>query len=170
MNSNNHYNNYQQPSSFSNVGMPYTVPSRLQYSNHLNETSFHSYNCSNTFYLSLPSGTYHVTYTELHPLDISRLLNHGIPDHQLSHHYNIQFLIQQQIEQQAQQSFNSQTYQQQQIPCSGDYICNNTSSTLSNATISNNDIENLVQQHNQQQGQQPVNTQQQIPDTMNNYY
>ena len=62
------------------------------------------------FYLPLPNEAriYHVTYTELHPLENARLLNNSINlshilDHQFPHHYNVQSLIQQQIQQQVQQ-------------------------------------------------------------------
>ncbi|GBB84156.1 hypothetical protein RclHR1_01080012 [Rhizophagus clarus] len=47
------------------------------------------------FYLSLPNDTriYYITYTELHQLEIARLLNNSInlsriPDHQFPNHYN----------------------------------------------------------------------------------
>ena len=47
------------------------------------------------FYLPLPNDTriYHITYTELHPLENARILNNSInlshiPDHQLPHHYH----------------------------------------------------------------------------------
>ena len=74
------------------------------------------------FYFPLPNNgrIYHVTYTELHPLENARLLNNNInlshvPDYQSPHHYNIQNLIQQQIQQRAQQpvDYQQNSFQQQ---------------------------------------------------------
>src|SRR6266542_4654669 len=56
-----------------------------------------AHNIAFEFYLPLPNDTriYHVTYTELHPLENARILNNAInlshvPDHQFQYHYNIQ--------------------------------------------------------------------------------
>ncbi|PKY48333.1 hypothetical protein RhiirA4_463907 [Rhizophagus irregularis] len=64
------------------------------------------------FYFYLPNDAivYRVTYSELNPSENVQLLNNGrqgfqishIPDYQLSHHYNLQSLIRQQIQQQVQ--------------------------------------------------------------------
>src|SRR5438034_729976 len=94
---------------------------------------------------------YHVTYTELHPLENARLLNNSInlshiPDHQFPHHYNVQSLIQQQIQQQVQQVQQPVVYQQNNIqqqsfdtsiqPTSQVYSDNNAYYTSSTSVIS----------------------------------
>ncbi|CAB4444597.1 unnamed protein product [Rhizophagus irregularis] len=102
------------------------------------------------FYFSLPNDTriYHVTfqYTELHPLENARLLNDRInlshiPDYQLSHHYNLQFLIQQQIQQQVQHHIYQQNDIQQQsfnnIQSTSQEVYSNND-TYSNGTVSYN--------------------------------
>ena len=74
------------------------------------------------FYFHLPNDAriYRVTYSELHPSDNVQLLNNGInlshiPDYQFPHHYNLQPLIQQQIQQRVQQPvfYQQNTIQQQ---------------------------------------------------------
>ena len=68
------------------------------------------------FYSLNNSRIYHTTYTELHPFEIVQRLNNSIdlshiPDYQFPHHYDVQFLIRQQI-QHVQQPVESQIYQQ----------------------------------------------------------
>ncbi|CAB5186001.1 unnamed protein product [Rhizophagus irregularis] len=104
------------------------------------------------FYFPLPNSAriYYVTYTELHPLENARLLNNSInlsriPDHQLPHHYNLQSLIRQQIQQQGQQPVYQQNNVQQQFfdttiqPTSDtNNNANNAASNSVNETISDN--------------------------------
>ncbi|CAB4373605.1 unnamed protein product [Rhizophagus irregularis] len=104
------------------------------------------------FYFPLPNSAriYYVTYTELHPLENARLLNNSInlsriPDHQLPHHYNLQSLIRQQIQQQGQQPVYQQNNVQQQFditiqPTSdtNNNAYNATSNSVINGTISDN--------------------------------
>ncbi|GBB84155.1 hypothetical protein RclHR1_01080011 [Rhizophagus clarus] len=72
------------------------------------------------FYFPLPNDTriYYVTYTELHPLENAQLLNNSInlshiPEYQFPHHYNIQSLIRQQIQQVQQHIYQQNNVQQQ---------------------------------------------------------
>ncbi|CAB4442796.1 unnamed protein product [Rhizophagus irregularis] len=104
------------------------------------------------FYFPLPNSAriYYVTYTELHPLENARLLNNSInlsriPDHQLPHHYDLQSLIRQQIQQQGQQPVYQQNNVQQQFfdttiqPTSDtNNNANNAASNSVNETISDN--------------------------------
>ncbi|PKY58340.1 hypothetical protein RhiirA4_480172 [Rhizophagus irregularis] len=107
------------------------------------------------FYFPLPNDTRicHVTYqyTELHPLENARRLNDKInlshiPDYQLSHHYNLQSLIQQQIQQQQLQHpvYQQNDIQQQSLDTtqstsqvySNNDTYSNTASILVNGTVS----------------------------------
>ncbi|GBB99573.1 hypothetical protein RclHR1_03570001 [Rhizophagus clarus] len=133
-----------------NGSVPLQIPSNIGISNPPNNVF--------EFYLPLPNDTriYRVTYTELHPFEIARLLNNGvnvshnhesqfshhqnvlnngvnisgIHDSQFSHHQNVQNFIRQQIHQQAQQHI----YQPQQQP----YYFNSNPQLYSDNNVYNN--------------------------------
>src|ERR1041384_2460698 len=91
------------------------------------------------FYLPVPNDTriYRVRYTALRLFEVARLLNNcidlsHISDNQLSHHYDVQSLIQQQIRQNL---VESQIYQQigtQQLSFYSDSSIYNTTLIPSN--------------------------------------
>ncbi|CAG8653034.1 uncharacterized protein OCT59_003534 [Rhizophagus irregularis] len=81
--------------------------------NTLNTATSMTQNTIFEFYFHLPNDTriFHVTYSELHPSENIRLLNNSInlshiPDYQFPHHYNVQSLVRQQIQQRVQQPFD----------------------------------------------------------------
>ncbi|CAG8756926.1 uncharacterized protein OCT59_027259 [Rhizophagus irregularis] len=142
----NNNNNNDQHTSINNVEMSNTI---------IINTLPALQNDTFEFYFPLPNSAriYYVTYTELHPLENARLLNNSInlsriPDHQLPHHYNLQSLIRQQIQQQGQQPVYQQNNVQQQFfdttiqPTSQVYSDNNNAynaaSNSVNGTISDN--------------------------------
>ncbi|CAB4380963.1 unnamed protein product [Rhizophagus irregularis] len=106
------------------------------------------------FYLPNDARIYHATY---YPSENIRLLNNGInlshiSDYQLSHHYNLQSLIRQQIQQQVQHDLI--VYQQNSIhqqtfdtthPISQVYLNNNYYNTVANGTVSY-DVQNSIHQ------------------------
>ncbi|PKK68922.1 hypothetical protein RhiirC2_713023 [Rhizophagus irregularis] len=86
---------------------------------HINSTTPAPYNTTFEFYFHLPNDTriYRVTYSELNLSENVQLLNNGInhiSGYLLPHHYNVQSLIQQQIQQQVQHPIYQQNDIQQQ--------------------------------------------------------
>ncbi|CAB4478438.1 hypothetical protein RhiirA5_427682 [Rhizophagus irregularis] len=86
---------------------------------HINSTTPAPYNTTYEFYFHLPNDTriYRVTYSELNLSENVQLLNNGInhiPGYLLPHHYNVQSLIQKQIQQQVQHPIYQQNDIQQQ--------------------------------------------------------
>ncbi|RIA86951.1 hypothetical protein C1645_828508 [Glomus cerebriforme] len=145
----NQYNTNErnfQHSSINNVRMSNMNNTNLD-TLHINTMTPAPQNVTFEFYFPLPNDTriYHVTYTELHPLENARLLNNRInlshiPDH------NIQSSIQQQIQQQLQQPvvYHQNSIQQQSFDTmstqsnSQVYMDNNTYNTSTNGTIPGN--------------------------------
>ncbi|CAG8722349.1 uncharacterized protein OCT59_027314 [Rhizophagus irregularis] len=118
---------------------------------HINSTTPAPYNTTYEFYFHLPNDTriYRVTYSELNLSENVQLLNNGInhiPGYLLPHHYNLQSLIQQQIQQQQlqhpvyqqndiqQQSLDTTQSTSQVYPNNDTY--SNTASNLVNGTVS----------------------------------
>ncbi|GBC45157.1 uncharacterized protein OCT59_027324 [Rhizophagus irregularis] len=119
---NNNENN--QHTLINNVGVSDTNLNTLHI-NSINPTILVPHNTTFEFYFPSPNDAriYHVTYqyTELHPLENARLLNDRInlshiPDYQLPHNYNLQSLIQQQIQQQVHHPIVYQQNNTQQQP------------------------------------------------------
>src|SRR6266540_1146345 len=118
-----------QQSSINNVEMSMNT-------SQIHETLPAARNATFEFYLPISDDTriFHVTYTELHPHEIARLLNNSInlshiPQYRLPYHYNIQSLINQQIQ---------QTVKSDAMMMQPDYIYN-AASTPSNDAISMKD-------------------------------
>ncbi|PKY46769.1 hypothetical protein RhiirA4_461728 [Rhizophagus irregularis] len=137
---NNNNNENIQHTLINNGGVPNTNLNTLH--TNITHTTLASQNTTFEFYFHLPNDTriYRVTYSELNPSENVQLLNNGINlshihDYQLPHHYNVQSLIQQQIQQRVQHPIVYQQNRQQSFdatqPTSQVYSNNDTYNTAS---------------------------------------
>ncbi|CAB4496093.1 unnamed protein product [Rhizophagus irregularis] len=145
----------EQYTLINNIGVSGTNLDTLHI-NGINTTTLAPHNTIFEFYFYLPNDAriYRATY---YPSENIRLLNNGInlshiSDYQLSHHYNLQSLIRQQIQQQVQH--DPIVYQQNSIhqqtfdtthPISQVYLNSDYYNTVANGTVSY-DVQNSIHQ------------------------
>ncbi|RGB41679.1 hypothetical protein C1646_810528 [Rhizophagus diaphanus] len=138
---NNNNNENIQHTLINNGGVPNTDLNTLH--TNTNHTTLASQNTIFEFYFHLPNDTriFHVIYSELNPSENVQLLNNGInlshiPYYQLPHHYNVQSLVRQQIQQRVQ---HHTVYQQNDRIQQQSF---DTTQPTSSQVYSNNDTNN----------------------------